>query len=67
MSLTEARALVGQELAIEYTDRLGAIRTAKGRLLDVEYVPMYGSTLFFDFGEVSLERVAVARRVQDAA
>jgi hypothetical protein len=67
MGISEARAHIGSRLSVRYLDRNGGINREKGVLLDVEYVPMYGSTLVFDFGEVALDRVVQLAAIDDQA
>jgi hypothetical protein len=57
MDVHDAKAYIGKAVEVEYTDRLGRRASGSGTLLDVEYVPMYGSSLVLDFGEIGLERV----------
>ncbi|MCH8273223.1 MAG: hypothetical protein IH851_00335 [Armatimonadetes bacterium] len=61
MTLAEAKQHIGNRVEAEYTDRRGNVLTGFGELLDVEFVPMYGSSLVFDFGEVSLDRMVAMR------
>lgn len=56
LTLTEAKTLVGQKVEVLYKDRFGNDYRKSGKLLAVEYVPLYGTTLCFDFGEISLEK-----------
>lgn len=56
MTLAEAKKHVGQKVEVLYKDRLGNDYRKSGELLAVEYIPLYGTTLRFDFGEIGLEK-----------
>ncbi len=57
MNAHVAKELVGKTLELTFTDRLGNEQTVVGVLLDVEFVPMYGTKLILDSAEISVERV----------
>lgn len=57
MTLQEAKALIGKSVEAQYSDRHGNLASNRGLLLEIEYLPMYGSNLIFDFGEVGLDRL----------
>lgn len=57
MTVSEAKAFVGKEVEVHYTDRRGDPCSAIAFLVDVQHVPMYGTSLLFDFGEVQIGRV----------
>lgn len=57
MTVPEIKNFIGRTVAVNYHDRLGNPCEATGLLLEVAYIPMYGSNLVFDFGEVALDRV----------
>lgn len=59
MTVSEAKEFVGKRVVVEYVDRNGAPQNGAGVLYDVEYVPMYGSNLIFDFGDIPLEKVCL--------
>ena len=49
-------------------DRTGAPQEGFGKLVDLEYIPMYGTNLMFDFGDVALDKVtAIVPRADDIA
>lgn len=57
MTLSDAKRYVGSKVQVEYADRKGLIQKAEGELLDIEFVPMYGSNAIFDFGEIALDKI----------
>ncbi len=57
MTVSEAKDFVGKRVFVEYVDRNGSPCSDSGMLFDVEYVPMYGSNLVLDFGDIPLEKV----------
>lgn len=59
MTVSEAKEFVGKTVFVEYVDRNGLPCSGSGKLYDVEYVPMYGSNLVFDFGDVPLDKVCL--------
>ncbi|HWP31808.1 MAG TPA: hypothetical protein VNK96_08845 [Fimbriimonadales bacterium] len=56
LTLAEAKKHIGLKVEVLYKDRLGNDYRKHGELLAVEYVPLYGTTLRFDFGEIGLEK-----------
>jgi len=56
LTLAEAKAHIGHIVEVVYKDRLGNNYRKIGELLSVEYIPLYGTTLYFDFGEIVLEK-----------
>ena len=68
MTLPQAKDFVGSVVSVRYVDRNGFEQETVGYLMDVEYVPMYGTNLTFDFGDVGIEKVvALARTERKAA
>lgn len=61
MTLSEAKSFIGKEVEVGYTDRHGNTQIATAFLVDVHHVPMYGTSLLFDFGDVGLDRVTTLR------
>lgn len=57
MTTHHAKELIGRQLEVTFTDRLGNERVVTGYLLEVEFVPMYGTKLIFDTAEIAIERV----------
>ncbi|MFN8139449.1 MAG: hypothetical protein U0R49_06595 [Fimbriimonadales bacterium] len=57
MTVSEARDYVGKEVEVHYSDRRGDECSAIAYLVDVQHIPMYGTSLLFDFGEVAISRV----------
>lgn len=57
MTTQHAKELVGKHLVVTYTDRLGNEQVMEGHLIEVEFVPMYGTKLTFESAEILLERV----------
>lgn len=57
MTVSEARNFVGKEVEVHYSDRKGDACSALAFLVDVHHVPMYGTSLMFDFGDISIDRV----------
>ncbi|MCL6623177.1 MAG: hypothetical protein K6T17_00995 [Fimbriimonadales bacterium] len=57
MTLSDAKKYIGCKVQVEYADRKGLIQKAEGELLDIEFVPMYGSNAIFDFGEIALDKI----------
>ncbi|MEM4407679.1 MAG: hypothetical protein QXI19_02950 [Candidatus Caldarchaeum sp.] len=57
MTLSDAKKYIGSKVQVEYADRKGLIQKAEGELLDIEFVPMYGSNAIFDFGEIALDKI----------
>ncbi len=67
MTISEAKTYIGKRLSIEYEDRNGQRRTETGMLMDVEFVPMYGGMLLFDFGDVRIDKVVTFSENKKAA
>jgi hypothetical protein len=67
MTVSEAKSFVGREVEVHYFDRHGDECSAIAFLVDVQHVPMYGTNLLFDFGEISLDRVRTLSNRDEAA
>lgn len=67
MTISEAKNYIGKRISIEYEDRNGQRRTETGVLMDVEFVPMYGGMLLFDFGDVRIDKVVTLSENKKAA
>jgi hypothetical protein len=57
MLISEAKTLVGQTIALTYTDRTGKEFTEITEIYDVAFIPLYGPCMITDSGEVRLDRV----------
>ena len=57
MTIQHAKELIGKHLKVTFTDRLGNEQVIEGHLIEVEFVPMYGTKLTFDSVEILMERV----------
>lgn len=57
MTVHEIKSYLGKSIEVEYRDRLGNHTTTKGKLEHIEYQPLYGSTLVFDFGKIGLDKI----------
>jgi len=58
MVISEAKPYVGTECEIVSYDRKGAEIREVALILDIQHIPMYGSSLITDCGEILLERVS---------
>jgi hypothetical protein len=67
MTIPEAKTYIGKNIFIEYEDRNGQRRTGTGVLMDVEFVPMYGGMLLFDFGDIRIDKVVAFSENEKAA
>ena len=57
MTLRDVKGFIGATVDVTFKDRFGNLSRSSGRLLEVEYVAMYGNNLVFDFGEISIDRL----------
>ncbi len=57
MTLQDVKGFIGRTVDVTFKDRFGNLSRGAGRLLEIEYVPMYGNNLVFDFGEISIDRL----------
>ncbi|MBL8068106.1 MAG: hypothetical protein JNM28_06630 [Armatimonadetes bacterium] len=57
MLISEAKTLIGQTIALTYTDRTGQEYTEVTEIYDVAFIPLYGPCMITDSGEVRLDRI----------
>lgn len=57
MLISEAKTLIGQTVALTYSDRTGSEFTEVTEIYDVAFIPLYGPCMLTDSGEVRLDRV----------
>ena len=57
MTLRDVKGFIGRTVDVTFKDRFGNLSRGSGRLLEVEYLAMYGNNLVFDFGEISIDRL----------
>lgn len=57
MELADAKALVGCETKITWTDRKGDTLTQSLRVYAAGFIPLYGPCLVTDAGQIRLDRV----------
>ena len=67
MQVVKAKAYIGQKCIIVSTDRTGAEIKTEAEILDVSYIPLYGSCLVTDVGEIMLDRVRLIEPLEAAA
>jgi hypothetical protein len=66
MLISEAKAYVGYQVHVRYTDRAGREHNERVEIFDVAFVALYGPCLITDIGEIRLDRVIACENVADA-
>jgi len=67
MQVIKAKTYIGYRCEIISSDRTGAEIRTEAEILDVIYIPLYGSCLITDCGEIMLDKVRLIRPLEVAA
>ncbi len=57
MQIQEAKTFIGRQVALEWTDRKGALLTDVVDVYEVNFVPLYGPCMITSVGEIRLDRI----------
>lgn len=63
MTILEAKAYVGKDCFLTFTDKSGVEQSLTTHIHDVTYVPLYGACLVGDIEDVWLEKVTSIRTI----
>lgn len=64
MLSSEVKALIGQIVQVEYSDKDGNIYIQNAELYDIGFLPLYGPCLILDIGEIRMDRVSAVTPVK---
>jgi len=57
MTIQDAKAVIGTQVRVSWTDRKGDEISEMVHVLKVDFVPLYGPCLITDIGEICLNRI----------
>ena len=57
MTISEAKSLVGSDVALTWRDRNGGELNEVTHVYTADFVPLYGPCLITDSGEIRLDRI----------
>ncbi len=64
MLSSEVKALIGQIVQVEYSDKDGNVYIQNAELYDIGFLPLYGPCLILDIGEIRMDRVSAVTPVK---